>query len=306
MYSQVIQVVEALLESDSLPASYAEDARAWFLPFAEELLNDLQSNAGQTFFLGINGAQGTGKSTLAKLLTQVIENQGYRVANLSIDDFYLGKAAREALSKTCHPLFRTRGVPGTHDTRLLGATLAQLRESDETSTIRIPRFDKAIDDRLPECEFDSIQGPIDLVILEGWFVGASPQTEDDLMTGINALEQKEDKDGVWRASVNDALAHDYQAIFKTLDRLVMLRAPSFEQVYEWRGLQERKLATSRGRGLGQNSGVMNETALQRFIQHYERLTRHCLETLPDRADVVFHLDANHRVQSRTDRQGQPA
>lgn len=295
MYPQV----ESLLASDSLPASYAEDASQWFLPLADELLQRMQSHGMQTYVLGINGAQGTGKSTLAKLLTLIVESRGYRVANLSLDDFYLGKAARAELARTSHPLFRTRGVPGTHDTRLLASILRQLRAADNTRTVRIPRFDKATDDRLPDSSFDSIEGPADLVILEGWFVGASAQREEELPQELNDLERDADEDGRWRSAVNKALATDYQAIFAELDLLVMLCAPSFEQVYEWRGLQERKLAASRGSG----DAVMNDAELQRFIQHYERLTRHCLATLPDSADVVFQLDAGHRVVSRTDKTG---
>lgn len=296
MYPQAIPIVEALLESDSLPSSYAEDSERWFLPLADELLAQLQSQRGETLLWGINGAQGTGKSTLAKLLTLLVENQGYSVANLSIDDFYLGKAAREELARKTHSLFRTRGVPGTHDTALLEATLCQLREADNSTVVSIPRFDKATDDRLPESSFDRIQGPVDLVILEGWMVGATPQPDEELTPACNALEQDEDEDGHWRLAVNAALAGHYQALFAKLDFLVMLRAPSFEQVYQWRGLQEQKLAASRGQG----NAVMNEAQLQRFIQHYERLTRHCLRTLPNRADVVFLLDAGHRVVSRAD------
>jgi D-glycerate 3-kinase len=298
MYT-VYPQVESLLVSDSLPPSYAEDASEWFLPLADELLQRIQSNSRQTTVLGISGAQGTGKSTLAKLLTLIVESRGYRVANLSLDDFYLGKAARVELARTRHPLFRTRGVPGTHDTALLSSTISQLRAADNTSSVRIPRFDKASDDRLPEFSFDNIEGPVELVILEGWFVGATAQLEEELSLDMNALEREADRDGRWRAAVNDSLATDYQPIFAELDLLVMLRAPTFEQVYEWRGLQERKLAARRGAG----SAVMNEAELQRFIQHYERLTRHCLATLPDSADIVFQLDAGHRVVSRSDKAG---
>lgn len=292
MYPQV----ETLLATDSLPLSYAEDARKWFLPLADEIVQRMQTRNGQTYVLGINGAQGTGKSTLAKLLTLVTQSRGYRVANLSLDDFYLEKAARVALARTRHPLFRTRGVPGTHDTALLLSTLNQLRAADSACAVRIPRFDKAIDDRLPESSFDCIEGPVDLVILEGWFVGACEQAPAELKVAVNALERDADEEGRWRAAVNDALATEYQSVFAGLDMLVMLRAPSFEQVYEWRGLQERKLAATRGSG----DAVMDEAELQRFIQHYERLTRHCLQTLPQRADVVFQLDAGHRVVSRAD------
>lgn len=296
MYPQLIQ---SFLEQEHLPTAYGEDAQQWFLPFIEELRAAIHEQEQSPFLLGINGAQGTGKSTLAKLIVESLNGSGLHALSLSIDDFYLGKEERLKLAARKHPLLATRGVPGTHDTTLLGVTLEQLKCLDGASAVAIPRFDKASDDRVPEAQFTFQEDQLDLVILEGWFVGSTAEAEQSLESPLNALEENEDPQGEWRRFVNSSLHSDYQPLFQSLHQLVMLRAPSFEQVYEWRGLQEEKLAQKSGPSA---TGIMNSEQLHRFIQHYERLTRHCLKTLPQQADVVFELNSEHRVTSRTNRE----
>ena len=156
----------------------------------------------------------------------------------------------------------------------------------------LPRFNKAIDDRCGTEDWQKLIGPIDAVILEGWFVGAPPQATRDIELPINALEKTEDADGSWRKYANYQLADQYQSAFDQLDLLIMLKAPSFKQVSEWRSLQEEKLKKI---GPLDSPGIMDEEQLARFIQHYERLTRHCLEYLPVKADVLFDLDTDHRI-----------
>ncbi|HEX2494359.1 MAG TPA: hypothetical protein VHK24_11330, partial [Steroidobacter sp.] len=95
--------------------------------------------------------------------------------------------------------------------------------------------------------------------------------------------------------VNDALASDYQRLFARLDFLVFLAAPAFEVVLEWRTQQEHELrAQSRLLGIAA-TGLMSDAALARFIQHYERLTRHMLLETPSRADLVIRLAADRSV-----------
>lgn len=295
MYPQLIQ---KFLEAEKLPASYAIEAERWFIPFIEELALRLQQRNKTPLLLGINGAQGTGKSTLASLITAVLQARGFKLAQLSIDDFYLSKKAREALAETVHPLLGTRGVPGTHNTELLLQVLQDLRQTTAETEITLPRFDKSTDDCAPQSQFGVVVSPIDLVILEGWFVGAEAEDKSQLQNPVNSLEAEEDRDGRWRQFTNSALEKHYQPVFALLDQLLMLQAPSFEQVYQWRGLQEEKLRNKAG---AEAAGIMNDAELKRFIQHYERLTRHCLKTLPHAADSVFVLAEDHRVVERKDR-----
>ncbi|MEX0964102.1 MAG: hypothetical protein WDZ52_08710 [Pseudohongiellaceae bacterium] len=285
------QLIDDFIQQEQLPPSYAADASEIFLPLLNEIEGEIQKLARRPFLLGINGAQGTGKSTLAKLLSLLLASNGYRVATLSLDDFYYSRARRRELAEKIHPLLGSRGVPGTHDVELALRLLQQLRSAGPADSIVLPGFDKASDDLLAADACVTVCGPIDVLILEGWFVGLKPQSEATLTEAINELERNEDKDGRWRRYVNDQLAGNYQTLFGQLDKLLLLQAPGFEQVFEWRSLQEEKL---RQQAASDASGLMDEPAIRRFIQHFERLTRHGLLTLPQTADYLISLDAEHR------------
>ena len=282
--------LEEFLRREQLPDSYRVDATRWFQPLAASILPRCQQTPGP-LILGVQGAQGTGKSTLAALLALLLQRQGLAVAQLSLDDFYLRPVERR---RQQHPLLATRGVPGTHDTHLAMATLDALCQARQGQQLALPRFDKARDDRQPQSDWPVLTGPLDVVIFEGWCLGAQPQSEADLLTPINALEREQDPNGVWRRYVNQQLAGDYQELFARLHMLVVLQAPSFDCVYRWRGLQEQKL-----RALGSGNRVMDSEQLRHFIAHYERLTRHCLATLPALAQHVYYLDPDHRVVKET-------
>lgn len=238
--------------------------------------------------LGIAGSQGSGKSTLAEALKARMEARGIGCALLSIDDLYRTKAERARLAAEVHPLLRTRGVPGTHDVALGLAVIAAL---DRGEAAALPRFDKGRDDRAPQSEWPMAQAGTRLLILEGWCVGATPQTDEALAAPVNDLEAREDADGRWRAFVNAALAEDYQALFGRSDALVLLAAPGFEMVAQWRGEQEAALRAR----VGDADGVMDAAQLARFIQHYERLTRHMLAEMPGRATLTIALRPDRSV-----------
>lgn len=243
----------------------------------------MASGAERPFLLGICGAQGSGKSTLSDALAQRMRQAGIATAVLSIDDLYRTRAERMALACDVHPLFAVRGVPGTHEVELGLDIVAAL---DQGQATRLPRFDKARDDRAPETAWGEAPAGTALLILEGWCVGARPETSEALATPINDLEREEDADGRWRRAVNDALAGAYQTLFDRIDMLVLLAAPGFEVVRDWRIEQEHSLARTAGPNA---DGVMSDAEVERFIRFYERLTRHILAEMPGRADLVIRL-----------------
>lgn len=243
----------------------------------------------RTLLLGICGAQGSGKTTLSAAIVKQLSANGIRAATLSLDDLYLTQAARQKLARETHPLFATRGVPGTHDLAL-GAKLFD--DFAAGRALRLPRFDKSTDDRAPESEWGTIAPGLQILVFEGWCVGARAEDEAPLATPVNSLEAEEDTDGVWRRHVNQALAGPYRQLFDRIDHLVMLAAPDFAVVQQWRAQQEEDL---RQRERASGSAIMNEAALARFIQHYERLTRHILTEMPDRADLVLRLSHQRAV-----------
>ena len=292
-------VVDTFVEQEKLPAEYVGTVEHWFLPLAEQILHRVASHQG-TFVIGVSGSQGSGKTTLASLLVKLLEAMaGLRCINLSIDDFYLTHAERQELAQTVHPLLATRGVPGTHDVELALDTLNALKQTGE---VPVPRFDKAIDDRMPEQQWPRIMGPLDVIVLEGWCLSIDAAPESALQEPVNKLEAEEDAEGTWRTYVNEAIRKDYTAFYEQVDFLVMLKAPGFEKVYEWRQNQEDKLAQryrqEAEQGAQAGHRIMSTEQLQRFIQHYERVTCHGLETLPEKADVVFQLTEEQTIDKR--------
>lgn len=278
----------SFIRRHQLPADYGGMVARWFLPLAQELARAVQRD--ELKILGIVGSQGSGKSTLADLLRCALLQCGLRVAVLSLDDFYFGRARRQALAREIHPLLATRGVPGTHDLALADEIFDALLT--RRAPIALPRFDKAGDDRLPARQWQQVEAPVDLIIFEGWCLGARPESEEQLAEPINSLEAQSDHDGSWRRYVNEQLAGDYAALFARIDRLIFLKAPNFDCVYNWRRQQERKIPVAAGRH------IMDDAQLMHFIQHYERITRHCLKELPAQADLVFELDAGQNVIAR--------
>ena len=250
-----------------------------------------QARTGSPLIVGINGAQGSGKSTLAERLRHPLErDHSKRTVILSLDDFYATRAQRAALAASVHPLLITRGVPGTHDVDLMARALQQLRDLRAGQSLQLPRFLKARDDRAPADAGEPVSGPVEVVLFEGWCVGTPAQDAAELVAPINRLEADEDVDARWRRHVNQQLAGPYARVFAMLDRLVFLQAPGFEVVHRWRLEQEAGNAAAAPGA----AHVMDAAALQRFIAHYERLTRHALRVLPERADVVLALDEQRR------------
>lgn len=277
------------IAAEGLPPDFAATAQAICAPLAETILGQAK---GPGFVVGICGTQASGKSTLTAVLKQMLEVRGVRVAALSLDDLYLTHAARQALAREVHPLLATRGVPGTHDVALGLAVLDSLARPGE---ILLPAFDKSTDDRRPAGA--PVAGPVDVILFEGWCVGAVAQDPAALAEPVNALERERDPDGRWRSFVNAALAGPYQDLFSRIDLLVLLKAPSFEVVLAWRREQEAKLRARLAREGGDLKRAMTDSEVAAFIAHYERLTRHILAEMPGRADVVVELDAERRARA---------
>jgi D-glycerate 3-kinase len=283
----------ARLDRHRIPAERAEDLAGLYLPLAAWVHRERQRTGAGTLVVGINGAQGSGKSTLADFLGWLLkEAYGRRVAGFSLDDLYLTRAGREKLAREVHPLLGTRGVPGTHDVELGLTTLWRLKSAARYDLTPLPAFDKARDDRKPKLEWPLFRGRPEVILFEGWCVGTVPQPDEALIAPVNELERNEDAEGIWRRYVNEQLKGGYAELFGELDRLVMLKVPGMESVFAWRALQERKLAETLASG--ESHHLMGEAAIQRFILHYERLTRHNLREMPDRADLALYLDENHR------------
>lgn len=282
-----------LLSSAGLPGSFFSQVKNNYV----ELMEWVKSRKlkGQCLVVGINGAQGSGKSTLAQFMAAYSEaNYSWNSIAVSIDDLYLTKKERCALAETIHPLFNTRGVPGTHDIDMGVELLKALTRQTGIEQTSVVRFDKVTDDRKLLGEWDFAEGKVDLVILEGWCVGSIPQSEAALSRPLNCFEKTFDGDGVWRRYSNSKLAEEYPRLFGFLDCLIFLEVPDMQTVIEWRSEQE--VANLYGVGGGAKSLSREQRQqIENFVQHFERLTKHNKDILPNLCDVHVMLDANREV-----------
>ncbi|MFK0297647.1 kinase [Brevundimonas sp. NPDC090276] len=248
-------------------------------------LINAHARPGHVPLIGIAGAQGSGKTTLARAAAEQ-----FGAAHLSLDDVYLTKAEREAKGRAVHPLFAVRGPPGTHDLALLEATVEALRAAGHDSRTPLPAFDKLTDDRSPKAQWPVFAGRPSAVLVDGWCLGATAQAQADLAAPINALEVERDGQGVWRRTVNEALAGPYAEVFARFDANLFLKAPSFDVVLDWRCQQEAELIGLRPTELS----LERRAELAVFIQVFEPITRHMLAG-GVRADLTFALNLDRTV-----------
>jgi len=245
-------------------------------------LVEMIDQSKKPIILGMSGPQGSGKTSLAQTLARLFKSaRGLHVLVLSLDDFYLTLAERTQLGKDVHPLLATRGVPGTHDMALLSKTL---RASLSDTKLKLPRFDKSKDDRAGLTE---VKGPFDLVIFEGWCLGA--QAEHVISPAINSLEETEDQHGIWRHWVEDHLEL-YQELFRQVDLWAYMSAPDWPRVSAWREAQEMDLQR-----MGRAAPMLEPGKLKRFMMFYQRLTLRAFEQMPQKADWYAQLDANQQI-----------
>ena len=246
----------------------------------------------KTLFLGFSGGQGSGKTTVAKILKIILKKFFKRKIHISsIDDFYKTLEDRNKMSHEVHPLFKTRGVPGTHDINLLKSFFNIIKKKKFAKT-KLPKFDKSIDDRLKKKYWFKIKERPEIVILEGWCVGAQPQSNSLIKKPINILEKYDDQNLIWRKHVNEKLKREYKDLFAMIDYYIFIKIPNFNMVFEWRLLQENKLRKkSRFR-----KKIMSYNEIKHFIMFYQRITLQMIKDLSKSASIIMLLKKNHEIK----------
>jgi len=247
---------------------------------------------GKTLFLGFSGGQGSGKTTVTGILKLILKKFFKRKIHVSsIDDFYKTLKDRNKMSYTIHPLFKTRGVPGTHDINLIKKFFYFIKKRN-FKKFNLPKFDKSIDDRLKKKYWSNIKQRPEIVILEGWCVGAKPQSNFLIRKPINILEKYEDQYLIWRKYVNEKLKREYQKLFAMIDYFIFIKIPNFNMVSKWRLLQEKKLKQKPH----SKKKVMSYNEIKRFIMFYQRITLQMINDLSKSASVVMLLKKNHQIK----------
>ena len=130
-----------------------------------------------------------------------------------------------------------QGVPGTHDVSLINKKIRELKK--RFKQVLLPRFDKSTDDRHKKDKWAKIKKSPQIIIFEGWCVGAKHQKYSLLKKSLNSIERKHDAELKWRKKVNYYLKNDYKNLFNKIDKLIYLKAPNYDYIFKWRLLQEK-------------------------------------------------------------------
>ena len=243
--------------------------------------------------VGLAGGQGSGKTTISSILSLILKKYfKLKVFKISIDDFYKTKKQREILSKNKHSLLLTRGVPGTHDIKIMLDFFRKIKTKNFKS-LKLPKFNKANDDRYKKKHWYKLKSRPDVVIFEGWCVGAKPQSLRLLKKPINTIEKAYDKSLKWRRFVNLQLKTNYKKLYSQLDSLLYLKVKNFNLLKKWRIKQEEKLwlkAKSR-----KNLKIMNKKEVINFMQTYQRITEQMFKDAPKYSSIIMNLNKNHQI-----------
>jgi len=267
--------------------------RLWnvYIPASEWIVKKREKiPENKAYILGINGGQGSGKSTLVAVLKLLLKKRGYDAVAISIDDYYMTYDEREML-KMKIPFYWTRGPPGTHDVELGIDTFTKLKNKEP---VEIPVFDKSLKngagDRLPKEKWQKIK-EVDIVLFEGGWIGCRPLPEKELdkLTGnklIEKIEKRDDSKGIFRKIINQEL-EKYGQWFDLCDNLWVLKV-SLQQIRKGRRLQEIKLRTEKGAG-------MTDEQVERFLDYWAPPTWRYILPLSEGkyTDLVFEIGDDH-------------
>jgi len=247
------------------------------------------------YFVGLAGGQGTGKTTTSSLIKIILTKYfKLKVFRISIDDFYKTRKERISLSKRVHPMLLTRGAPGTHDIKMM-LSFFRKAKSKKFKRLKIPTFNKAIDDRFNKKHWYDLKEKPDVIIFEGWCVGAKPEKNNTLNKTINSMEKTKDQKQIWRKYVNQQLKYKYKKLYSQLNCLIYLKAKNFSLLQKWRLKQERKLLVKSKKN--SKLKIMNKEDVLSFMKTYQRITQNMFKNMPKYASIIINLNSNHQIKT---------
>jgi D-glycerate 3-kinase len=255
-----------------------------WLPLGIKLASHRQQ-LERPFIQGILGGQGTGKTTMSKVLTLILQQLGYRTLSLSLDDLYKSYSDRLVLTQQ-DPRLIWRGPPGTHDIDLGLNLLEQIRQLQ--SPVIVPRFDKSAYGGAGDRTTPEIITGVDIVLFEGWFVGVQPINPDVFNTAPSPILTDEDR--IFARDLNQRL-HDYLPLWALLDSLILLYPTDYRCSLEWRKQAEQQMIAAGKSG-------MNNAEIEQFVNYFWRslhpeLFIKPLVEYPTAVDLVIEIQADH-------------
>jgi D-glycerate 3-kinase len=248
-----------------------------------------RKDLGRPLIQGILGGQGTGKTTMSRILSLILQQLGYRTLSLSLDDLYKTYSDRLALTQQ-DPRLIWRGPPGTHDIDLGLSLLDQIRQGN--SPVSVPRFDKSAhsgagDRTTPEILTDAI----DIVLFEGWFVGVQPIDPEDFTTAPAPIVTDEDR--VFARDMNDQLKN-YLPLWQRLDSLIVLYPTDYRCSLEWRKQAEKQMIATGKPG-------MTDAEIEEFVKYFWRALHPELFIKPllksHQVDLVIEISPEHSIKA---------
>ncbi|OUL19474.1 glycerate kinase [Nostoc sp. RF31YmG] len=227
-----------------------------WLPLAIKIAS-VRQKLGHPLIQGILGVQGTGKTTMSKALTLILQELGHRTVNLSLDDLYKTYSDRLVLTQQ-DPRLIWRGPPGTHDIDLGLNLLDQIHQSQ--SPVIVPRFDKSAYNGAGDRTTSEIFSGVDILLFEGWFVGVRPIDPKAFDSAPPPILTDDDRQ--FACEINRQL-QNYLPLWERLDSLIVLYPTDYRCSLTWRKQAEQQMLAAGKPG-------MSESEIEQFVNYFWR------------------------------------
>lgn len=217
----------------------------WIWGLALPLLSQaykFHNNFSNRKIIGISALPGTGKTTLGNWLEAISLKLNFKIAVISIDDFYLPSDEMKLAIKN-NPWNVSRGFPGSHSVKLMYEKLLSWKLNGE---LNVPVFDKALRNGLGDRSHWRSDNP-DILILEGWFLGVEPLSVDIDDQPLNLLNLNSTEID-YRYKIQQNL-NSYLDIWNLVDNIWHLKPLMFEYMNMWKSNQEKEMFLQRGNAL---------------------------------------------------------
>lgn len=256
-----------------------------WLPMAIKLAS-IRQNLNRPLIQGILGGQGTGKTTICKILSLILEDLGCYTLSLSLDDLYKTYSDRLILTQQ-DPRLIWRGPPGTHDIDLGLNLFDQIRQ--DHSPLIVPRFDKSAEGGAGDRSIPEMITKVDIVLFEGWFVGVQPIAAEKFINPPPPIITSQHRQFAY--DMNQQL-RNYSPLWEYLDSLIVLYPTDYRYSLEWRKQAEREM-------IARGKSGMTDQEVEEFVKYFWRALHPELfiKTLLQSSaiDLALEINADHQI-----------